>query len=97
MAGDDPGLLVVAGSVSSQLQNLSGQILQNSRQIDGSSGTNTLSIVSFTEQPVDTADGKLKPGPGGASLCLRSGFASGLSSSRHDTASLSNVKMKHGD
>ncbi|KAA8593245.1 hypothetical protein FQN60_009361 [Etheostoma spectabile] len=38
VAGDDPGLLVVAGSVSSQLQDLSGQVLQHSRQVDGGAG-----------------------------------------------------------
>ena len=83
VTGDDPGLLVVAGSVSSQLQDLSGQVLQHSRQIDGGSGTDTLSIVAFTQMPVNTTDGELEPGPGGAGLCLSAGFASGFSSTTH--------------
>ncbi|XP_028430523.1 uncharacterized protein LOC114553512 [Perca flavescens] len=66
VTGDDTGLLVVAGSVSSQLQNLSGQVLQHSRQVDGGAGSHTLSVVSFTEQPVNTADWELEPGTGGA-------------------------------
>ncbi|XP_059190796.1 uncharacterized protein LOC131972979 [Centropristis striata] len=76
VTGDDPGLLVVAGSVSSQLQDLSGQVLQHSRQVDRSSGTDTLSVVSLSQQPVDTTDRELEPGPRGAGLGLSSGFAS---------------------
>ncbi|XP_059190855.1 uncharacterized protein LOC131973035 [Centropristis striata] len=76
VTGDDPGLLVVAGSVSSQLQDLSGQVLQHSRQVDGGAGSHTLRIVSFTQQPVDTTDWELEPGPRGAGLGLSSGFAS---------------------
>ncbi|KAK2882241.1 hypothetical protein Q8A73_022751 [Channa argus] len=83
VTGDDPGLLVVAGGVSSQLQDLSGQVLENSRQVDGSSGSNTLSIVAFTQQSVDTTDWELEPSAGGAGLCLCSGFATGFSTSRH--------------
>ncbi|XP_045895530.1 uncharacterized protein LOC123963052 [Micropterus dolomieu] len=66
VTGDDPGLLVVAGGVSGQLQDLSGQVLQHRRQVHGGSGTDTLGVVSFTQQPVDTADGELEPGAGGA-------------------------------
>jgi len=64
MAGDDASLLVVAGSVSGQLQDLSGQVLKHSRKVNGSSGTDALSVVPFTEESVDTADGELKPGTG---------------------------------
>ncbi|KAK2882214.1 hypothetical protein Q8A73_022724 [Channa argus] len=88
VTGDDPGLLVVAGGVSSQLQDLGGQVLENSRQVDGSSGSNTLSIVAFTQQPVDTTDWELEPSTGGAGLCLCSGFATGFSTSRHRGAEL---------
>ena len=83
MAGDDAGLLVVAGGVSGQLQDLSGQILQHSRQVDGSAGTDAVSVVAFAEQSVHTAHGELEPGAGGAGLGLRPGFASGFTSSRH--------------
>ena len=64
MAGDDAGLLVVAGGVSSQLQDLSGQVLEHRRQVDGSSGTDAMSIVSFAEKSVHTADGELESGTG---------------------------------
>ncbi|KAA8578694.1 hypothetical protein FQN60_010561, partial [Etheostoma spectabile] len=83
VAGDDPGLLVVAGSVSSQLQDLSGQVLQHSRQVDGGAGSHALSVVPLTEQPVDTADRELEPGTGRAGLRLGSSLSSCLASSRH--------------
>ncbi|KAG7273077.1 hypothetical protein CRUP_024807 [Coryphaenoides rupestris] len=83
VAGDDAGLLVVAGGVSGELQDLSGQVLEHSRQVDGSSGTDALSVVPLAEESVDTADGELEPGTGRAGLGLGPGFASGLASSRH--------------
>ncbi|KAK2882234.1 hypothetical protein Q8A73_022744 [Channa argus] len=89
VTGDDPGLLVVAGGVSSQLQDLSGQVLENSRQVDGSSGSNTLSIVAFTQQSVDTTDWELEPSAGGAGLCFCSGFATGFSTPTRKEASSS--------
>lgn len=41
MTGNDTGLLVVTGSVSSQLENLSSEVLEDSSEIDGSTSTNT--------------------------------------------------------
>lgn len=41
MTGNDTGLLVVTGSVSSQLENLSSEVLKDSSEIDGSTSTNT--------------------------------------------------------
>lgn len=55
---DDTGLLVVTGSVTSQLENFSGQVLQDSSEVDGSTGTDTLSVVALAEQTVDTANGE---------------------------------------
>ncbi|XP_059197270.1 uncharacterized protein LOC131977843 [Centropristis striata] len=88
VTGDDTGLLVVAGSVSSQLQDLSGQVLQHGRQVDRSSGTDTLSVVSLSQQPVDTTDRELEPGTRGAGLGLCSGFATGFASSTHASLSV---------
>ena len=82
VTGDDTGLLVVTGSVSSQLQDLSGQVLQHGGQVDRGSGTDTLGVVSLPEQPVDTTHRELEPGTGGAALCLGLNL-SGLSTSRH--------------
>jgi len=58
MTGDDTGLLVVTGGVSSQLEDLSSQILEDGSEIDGSTGTDTLSVVALAEEAVDTADGE---------------------------------------
>nr|XP_043903097.1 uncharacterized protein LOC122782698 [Solea senegalensis] len=59
VAGDDTGLLVVAGGVSSQLQDLSGQVLEHSGQVDGGAGTHTMSVVAFAQQSVNTTDREL--------------------------------------
>jgi hypothetical protein len=58
MTGDDTGLLVVTRSVSGQLEDFSRQVLKNGSEIDGSTGTDTLSIVALAEQTVDTTDGE---------------------------------------
>ena len=64
VTGDDPGLLVVTGSVSCQLKHFGGEVLEHGRQVDGGSGTNTLGVVALAEKTVDTSDGELKSGTG---------------------------------
>ncbi len=83
VTGNDAGLLVVPRGVSSQLQDLSGEILEHSREIDGSTGTDAISVVTFAEKPVNTTDGKLQPYPGRPSLGLRSRFTAGFASATH--------------
>ena len=61
MTGDDSGLLVVTGSVSRQLEDLSAQIFEHSSQVHWSTGANTLSIVAFAKKTVDTTNRELKP------------------------------------
>ena len=58
VAGNDTGLLVIAGGVASQFEDFGGQVLENSGQVDGRTGTDTLSVVALTEKTVDTADGE---------------------------------------
>jgi hypothetical protein len=58
MTGDDTGLLVVTGSVASQLENFSSEILEDGGEVDRSTGTDTLSVVALAEQTVNTADGE---------------------------------------
>lgn len=79
---DDPGLLVVTSGVSGQLENFSGQVLHDGRQVDGGSGADTFSVASFAEHTVNTTDGELKSGTARTSLGLSLNFAS-LSASRH--------------
>ena len=81
--GDDPGLLVVTGSVAGQLKDLSSEVLHDGSQVDGGAGTNALSIVALAEEPVDTAHGELETSPVGAGLCLSLNLAS-FATSRHD-------------
>ena len=83
VTGDDSGLLVVTGSVSCQLENFGGEVLENGSQVDWSSGTDTLGIVAFAEETVDTSDGELKSGTGRAGLALSLDFSS-FAASRHD-------------
>ena len=82
MTGDDPGLLVVTGSVASQLEDLSSEVLHDGSKVDGSSSTNTGSIVSLAEQTVNTSNGELESSPAGPRLGLGLNFSS-LSTSRH--------------
>jgi hypothetical protein len=84
MTGDDTRLLVVTGSVTSQFENFSSEILKNRSKVDGSTSTNTLSIVSTTKKTVNTTDRELKTGLSGTGLGLgtRCGFSSRFSS-RH--------------
>ena len=58
MPGNDTGLLVVTGGVASQLENLGSEVLKDGGEVDGSTGTDTLSVVALAEQTVDTADGE---------------------------------------
>ena len=56
MAGDDAGLLVVAGSVAGQLEDLGSQVLEDGGEVDRGASTNTLGVVSLAEKTVDTTD-----------------------------------------
>ena len=82
VTGDDPGLLVVTGSIASQLKNLSCEILHHSSKVDRGTSSNTLSIVSLAEETVDTSNWELESSPAGAGLCLSLDLSS-LSTSRH--------------
>jgi hypothetical protein len=64
MTGDDTGLLVVTGSVTGQLEDLSSEVLEDSGEVNGSTGTDTLSVVALAEQTVDTTDGESQTGLG---------------------------------
>ena len=82
VTGDDPGLLVVTGSVPSQLKDLSSQVLHDSSHVDWGTSSNTGSIVSLAEQTVDTSNWELESSTAGPGLCLSLDLAS-LATSRH--------------
>lgn len=85
MTGDDTGLLIVAGGVASQLENLSSEVLEDGSQIDGSTGTDTLGVVTLAEQTVDTTDGESETSLGRTGLRVlgTAGLAAGLAASSH--------------
>ena len=56
MTGNDTGLLVVAGSVTSQLEDFGSEVLKDGSEVDGSTGTDTLSVVALSEETVDTTN-----------------------------------------
>lgn len=52
--------LKILGSVTSELQNLSSQVLKDSGRVDGGSGTNsTVGADSALQESVDSSDGEL--------------------------------------
>jgi hypothetical protein len=68
VTGDDTGLLVVTGGVTSQLEDFSSEVLEDGSQVDGSTGTNTLGVVALAEQTVDTTNGEGQTGLGGTAV-----------------------------
>ena len=63
MTRDDPSLLVVSGSIASQLKHLSSEVFHDGSQVDWGTSTHSLGIVALTEKTVHTADGELKSRP----------------------------------
>ena len=60
MPGVDPLLLVITGSVAGQLEDLSGQVLHDSGEVDWGASSDTLGVVALAEKTVDTTDWELK-------------------------------------
>ena len=68
VTGDDTGLLVVAGSVAGELEDLSGEVLHDGGEVHGGTGTDAFGIVALAQQTVDTSDRELQSSPGAAGL-----------------------------
>ena len=83
VTGDDPRLLVVAGCVTCQLENLGSQVLHNCSQINRRSGTDSLSIVALAQMAMNTTNGELETSTRRASLALSLRFST-FATSRHD-------------
>ena len=64
VAGDDAVLLVVAGSISSQLQHLSSDVLKDSSQVYGGSSSDAVGIFALLQVAGDAANRELKAGLG---------------------------------
>ena len=64
VAGDDAGLLVVAGGVAGELKDLGAQVLEDRGQVDRGAGSDA--GRGALQVAVDAADRELEPGLGGA-------------------------------
>ena len=65
MTGHDTALLVVAGGVTGELQDLGAEVLEDGGEVDGGSGSHTGGVLALTEVTADTADGELQSSFGG--------------------------------
>ena len=84
VTGDDPGLLVVTGSVTGQLEDLSCEVLHDGGQIDGGTSTNTGGVVSLAEETVNTSNGELETSTAGPGLGLSLNFSTFTTSGHFD-------------
>jgi hypothetical protein len=64
MSWDNSGLLVVSRGIACQFEDLGSQVFKNCSQVDWSAGTNPLSVVTLTEQTMDTTNWELKSSTG---------------------------------
>ena len=60
VARDDAGLLVVAGSVAGELEDLSAEVLEDGRHVDGGAASDTGGVATLLQVACDTADRELK-------------------------------------
>jgi hypothetical protein len=57
VSGYDTGLFVVSGSVTCEFEDLGSEVLEDSGEVDGGTGTDSLGVVSLLQESVDTTDG----------------------------------------
>ena len=82
MSRYDSCLLVVSGSVTSQLQDFSRQVLEDSSQVDWCARADSVSVVSLAEESMNTTDRELESSSEGSGLGLGLGFST-FTTSRH--------------
>ena len=88
VSGDDARLLVVPGGVSSELKDLSAEVLKDGGEVDPGSDSSPLGVSSLPQVSSDTGDGELKSSFGRRANAL-SGSAASLSLSSGDSLSFS--------
>ena len=64
VTGNDASLLVVTSGVAGQLEDFGCQVLEDGGQVDGRTGTDTLSVVALPQQTMDTTDWECETGLG---------------------------------
>ena len=75
VAGHDAGLLVVAGRVAGELEDLGGEVLEDGGEVHGGTGTDAGGVLARLEVARDAADGELEARLGGAAHSLLSGLS----------------------
>ena len=78
--GHDAGLLVVAGRVAGELEDLGGEVLEDGGEVHGGTGTDAGGVLANLEVARDAADGELEARLRGA----RDGFLPDLPLPRPD-------------
>ena len=64
VTGHNTALLVVAGGVASQLEDLSAEVLEDGGEVDGSTGTHAGGVLALTKVTADTTNWELQAGLG---------------------------------
>lgn len=72
MAGDDALLIVVAGGVAGELENLSGEVLKDCGEVHRGTSTDACGVPTNAEVAMHTTDRELEPSLAGAGsgFCL---------------------------
>ena len=60
VSGHNSGLLVVLSSVSSELEDLSSEVLKDGSEVDWGTSTNSLGVSALLEESGDSANGELE-------------------------------------
>ncbi len=60
VAGNDASLFIVTSSIAGELEDFSGEILENRRKVDWGTSTNTGGVFAFLEIAADTAHWELE-------------------------------------
>jgi hypothetical protein len=74
----DACLLVIARGIPGEFENFGGQVLEDGREVDGSTGAHAGGILSLSQETTDTTDGELQTGLGrcrGGFLLAASSFS----------------------
>lgn len=68
MTGDDTSLLVVTSGVASKFQDFGSEVLENGSEVHRGTSTDTLSVVTLSQETVDTTDRERKTGLGASTV-----------------------------
>ena len=66
VAGHNSALLVVAGGVAGEFEDLSSEVLENGGEVHGGTSTNALSVSAMLQEASDSAHWELKSGLSGS-------------------------------